>query len=223
MPRTHDAKGRSRKSTGDIRMAPLTSTTRPYFNKRIEVQFRWRTREMLESPALRVLSLSGHRILLRLELELCHHGGRDNGRLPCTYADFQEYGVHRHAIGPAIRECEALGFIRVTEHGRAGNAEFRLPNKFLLTYQPTDKIMGTDEWKRIKTMEEAEEIARMARNARAPKKTESQCRKTPVSVTESGTENGKSLPPKTGTTCLPPETDTTIDSIPAYRPSGLSR
>jgi hypothetical protein len=28
-----------------------------------------------------------------LEIELAHHGGNDNGRLPVTYEDFIEYGM----------------------------------------------------------------------------------------------------------------------------------
>ena len=84
--------------------------------------------EMLESPAFRVLSLSARRVLDRVEIEHAHHGGADNGRLPVTYDDFQRYGIDRHAIGPAIREACALGFLEVTERGRAGNAEFRSPS-----------------------------------------------------------------------------------------------
>jgi hypothetical protein len=38
--------------------------------------------EMLESPAYRALSLSGHRVLDRIEIEMAHHGGTDNGKLP---------------------------------------------------------------------------------------------------------------------------------------------
>ena len=48
-------------------------------------QFNWRLIEMLESPAFRVLSQSGHRVLARLEIELAHHGGNDNGKLPTTF------------------------------------------------------------------------------------------------------------------------------------------
>src|SRR5207342_1105739 len=97
-------------------------------------QFSARTVRMLESPAYRALSLSAHRVLSRIEVELGHHGGTDNGKLPVTYNDFQEYGVDRHSISAAIRECVALGFLEITEIGRAGNAEFRTPNKFRLTY-----------------------------------------------------------------------------------------
>jgi hypothetical protein len=64
-------------------------------------------------------------------------GGKENGKLPVTYRDFNEFGVCWDAIGPGIREVEALGFIRVTEEGRAGNGEWRKPNKFALTHLPT--------------------------------------------------------------------------------------
>jgi hypothetical protein len=68
--------------------------------------FAWRLIEMLESPAHRTLSLSARKILDRLEIELYRHGGKpeENGRLPCTFDHFVEFGIHRHAIGPAIRE-----------------------------------------------------------------------------------------------------------------------
>jgi hypothetical protein len=66
---------------------------------------------MLESPAYRVLIVAAHRVISRIEVELGHHRGNDNGKLPVTYDDFIEYGVAR-----------ILGFIRV-KHGRGGNAE----------------------------------------------------------------------------------------------------
>ena len=62
------------------------------------------------------------------------HGGNDNGRLPVTTEDFVEHRMHRTSVSPALRESEALGFIRITERGRGGNAEHRMPNKFFLTF-----------------------------------------------------------------------------------------
>ena len=78
---------------------------------------------MLESPAYRTLSLSARKVLDRLEIEFERHGRNplENGCLPCTYEDFVEYGIHRQAIPPAIREAVALGFIRITRKGSAGN------------------------------------------------------------------------------------------------------
>jgi hypothetical protein len=84
----------------------------PQRRTKISGQFAARLIEMLESPAFRVLSHSALRVLHRLEIELAHHGGLDNGNLPVTYDDFEEYGIDRHAIAPAIRETVALGFVR---------------------------------------------------------------------------------------------------------------
>src|SRR5258708_4857205 len=100
---------------------------------KISGQFSAHLVEMLESPAYRTLSLSARRVLDRIEIELAHHGGEDNGKLPITFDQFQEYGMDRHAIAPGIREAVALGFLDITEKGRAGNAEHRAPNLFRLT------------------------------------------------------------------------------------------
>jgi hypothetical protein len=126
--------------------------------------------EMMNSPAYRVLSLAAHRILSRLEIEFERHGRKpeENGNLPCTYDHFVEYGVHRLAIAPAIRELVALGFIQVTRKGSAGNAEYRQPTLFMLTYRPfgSHKYVGNG-WRRIGDMEEAEAVATAARSRSA--------------------------------------------------------
>jgi hypothetical protein len=141
-------------------------------HNKISGQFAARLIEMMESPAYRVLSLSAHRVLSRIEIEWAHHGGQDNGQLPVTFDDFAEYGVHRTAIGPALYELESLGFIVITEKGKmARAADYRRPNKFLLTSRPTNK--GADplhKWKRFKTMEEAAAVAEASRKLSAEKK-----------------------------------------------------
>ena len=143
--------------------------SRDYMRRnRIAEQFAPRTIRMLESPAYRALSLPAHRVLSRIEIELAHHGGRDNGKLPVTFDHFVEYGVRRHSVASAIRELEALGFIEVTEQGRAGNAEWRRPNKFRLTNSYVGRAQPTNEWARIKTDEDAKTIARAARARQAP-------------------------------------------------------
>jgi len=154
--------------------------SKSYIRKnKIAGQFSARTIEMLESPAFQILSLGAHRALARLEIEHAHHGGNDNGRLPVTFDQFVEFGIHRHAIAPALREISALGFVEITERGRAGNAEWRRPHKFRLTYRQVDRAAPTDEWKRIKTKEEAETVAQEARRPPWRKN------KTPVSVSAS--------------------------------------
>src|SRR5262249_23209924 len=78
----------------------------------------------------------------------------------------------------AIREVEELGFIE-THRGRGGNAEYRSPNLFRLTFEPTKDADPTNEWKRYaqgadpdtdaKMMVEAAAGAAMARKNQDPK------------------------------------------------------
>jgi hypothetical protein len=174
----------------------------------IKGQFAPRTIEMLRSAAYRVLSLSARRVLDRLEIELADHGGNENGRLPVTYADFHHYGIDRHAIPPAIREVEALGFVEITQRGRAGNAEFRSPNYFRLTYRHCGRNQSTDEWRLIGEAE-ALALARAAR--RASKKQKASVGKRPFSGGKTNTETLEAPVRETPTTVLVGETHTTLD------------
>jgi hypothetical protein len=134
-------------------------------NKMASNQWCARPLDLLESPAYKVLSRGAHQVMSRIEIELRHHGGRDNGKLPVTFDNFVEYGIHRHAIAPAIRELKAVGIIRAT-HGRAGNAEYRVPNRFFLTYaneRDGNKSPPPNDWRKVKTVEEAEFLVRAAR------------------------------------------------------------
>jgi hypothetical protein len=156
----------------------MRSPRRSYHRRnQFEGQFAGRLIRMLESPAYCVLSLSARRILDRIEIELAKHGGEDNDKLPVTYEHFVEYGIHRHAIAPAIRECEALGFLEATR-GQAGNREYRWPSKYRLTYRPVGRARPTHGWEHIQTLAEAKARARAARKTPA-RASENQCCKTP--------------------------------------------
>jgi hypothetical protein len=135
--------------------------------KAIDERFVARRLSMLESPAYRVLGLADRKVLDRIEIEHMQHGGQENGNLAVTYDQFGAYGIDRHAIGPAIRVVEALGFIQITERGRAGNREYRRPNRYRLTYCAAKDAMGngTHEWRGIETLEEAKRRAKAARSA----------------------------------------------------------
>lgn len=121
--------------------------------------------EMLESPAHRVLSKAATRVIERIEIELYRHGGKDNGRLPVTLADFERFGLDRHSVPPAIREAVALGFVEITVRGCAGNADFRRPNLYRLTFREAKGYPGDDgthEWRRIANDPNATEAANLA-------------------------------------------------------------
>jgi hypothetical protein len=183
------------RSGGERRDAGMVGAGRR--RNKISGQFSPKLIEMLESPAWNVLTRAGRKVIDRVEVELASHGGKDNGKLPVTYKDFVEFKIDRHAVKPAICEVVALGFVEVTRQGRAGNAEWRQPSLYRLTFRHADGIPGdgSHEWRRIKTIEEAREIKKLARepaNRREAKKALAKKNasggKNPVSVGVSPTE-----------------------------------
>jgi hypothetical protein len=140
-------------------------------------QFAARPIQMLESPAMRVLTLAERRALDRIEIEYAHHGGAHNGKLPITYADLERFGLHPNVVAPSLRALAALGFIEVTRKGYGGSAEVRAPSWYRLTYRPAWNATrrdgdGTHEYMAIKTVEEAAAIAKAARSRADPRNIE---------------------------------------------------
>jgi hypothetical protein len=138
-------------------------------------QWSARPLELMESPAYRVLSRAAHLAMSRIEIEQRHHGGRDDGRLPVTFQDFVDYGIHHSSVTPALRELQAVGIIRVTQRGRAGNAEHRSPNLFFLTFaneRDGTKSPPPHDWRKVETIEQAEQLVRAARVAKDPQAVE---------------------------------------------------
>jgi hypothetical protein len=88
---------------------------------------------------------------------------------PCTMEvapmpRWMEFGIHDHAVGPGLREVEALDFVEINR-GRAGNAEFRCPNLFRLTHRATKDKRETNEWRQIGSIAQAEKL--LAKRPRA--------------------------------------------------------
>jgi hypothetical protein len=135
------------------------------YRRRNRIAENWAShvRSMIESPAWSVLSLSARRLLDRLEIELLSHGARDNGRLPLTFDDLVEFGIHRASIAPAQREVEALGFAVITRRGHGGKSGSRQPNLWRITYLNGIGSEPTHEWRKLGTYDEARKIARVAR------------------------------------------------------------
>lgn len=144
-------------------------TAEPFGETRLPVNGHGGQSKQWSCPAYRALNLSEHRIIARIRIELAHHGGRDNGKLPVTFQNFRQYGVRWESIAPSIRAAEALGFIRVTRYGQASTGEFRIATLFALTHLPTndDQVAATDDWRKIETIEEAMAVAETARKAPA--------------------------------------------------------
>jgi len=116
------------------------------------------TREMRESPAWRYLPDTARRVLALFELEHMRCGGAKNGGLVLTYNAIAGEKVRRRSIALAVRQCEALGFLRITHRGGgpwAGGK--RRPSKYRLTYLVGTKKSPepTHEWRALKTESEA--------------------------------------------------------------------
>ncbi len=154
----HDRKGRS------------TTHEKWARNAKIDWPFAAIPWAMLESPAWLALSPNGRRVVDRLIVEHGHHGGKENGRLPCAYTDFVNAGVRDGSVSDAIREAIALGFIKVTERGRAGNGEFRRAAQYELTFLNKGPVKATHDWQRIETRDDAERISAAAREKIARRK-----------------------------------------------------
>jgi hypothetical protein len=127
-------------------------------------------RSMRESFAWQFLPDNARRVLDRLELEHMRHGGAENGKLICTYSDFAKAGIRRASIALALRQCQALGFLECTRRGWCSISEFRTPSLYRLTYVYGRREYGspTDEWSRVKSVEDALEALRRAASERHP-------------------------------------------------------
>jgi len=107
----------------------------------------WMTRDMLASPAMRALSLTGRRLLDFLLIENMNHAGTENGALMATKDQLMAIGLSRRLIADAIRENVFLGLVRV-ERGRLTRGGVKAPNLFRLTfYADKDGSPATNEWK----------------------------------------------------------------------------
>ena len=131
----------------------------------------WFTAEMLGSPAFRSMSRPAFLILMRLFLEHMAHAGTENGRLPVTQRQFEQYGIRKQSVPGAIAELEALGFAKRTDLGRKSFGEFEgRAARFRLTWLPVltsgDIQYATNEWRRFSDLKSAKRTVLEVRRRR---------------------------------------------------------
>lgn len=146
----------------------------------------WSTHEMLESGAMRTLSINGRRILDRIKLEHMAHGGLENGRLKVTWLDFEKYGVSPRLIGKSILEAVAVGLLAIEQPGRRVHGkDMGASAQYRLTYLPVSDAGSfcppTNEWKRFGCNVKAAKAAIMA-NERKSGNGKSKCKFQPWSM-----------------------------------------
>lgn len=163
------------------------------------------TKEMRESWPWRLLPDNARRVLDRLEVEHMRNGGAENGKLVCTYSQFEEWGLRRQSIALAIRQAVALRFLEIPRKGFRTSAEFRAPSLYRLTYVHSSdaKLLGgpTHDWRRFKHERDAREAleraASKADEARAEWRAAKERRaRTRVSGCANATKQGAKSPPK---------------------------
>lgn len=114
------------------------------------------------SCAWKMLSLAATQVFWRLNIEHMDHGGRENGRLPCTYSNFEAYGVRRKSISKALDELQALGFIEIIRKGHLRpEGQSGAPTLYRITCLPVYNSDGldrpTNEWRRFDSIEAAKQ------------------------------------------------------------------
>jgi hypothetical protein len=115
---------------------------------------------MLESPAWRALPDGAKAVIERIEIEHMYHGGTENGRLPVTYADFEQHGARRKSIKFYLMVAEALGFIDCTEAGNAGAGHTRRAARYALTWiDRYDGAPRSNRWRTVETLADARRVA----------------------------------------------------------------
>jgi hypothetical protein len=87
--------------------------------------------------------------------EHADQGGLENGALLVPYDMLQARGIRRGNILNAIIEAEALGILDPTRGARTYGSR-KEPSRYRLTWLGTpDGLSATNEWKSIKTDDEA--------------------------------------------------------------------
>lgn len=146
---------------------------------KVQGSFVPRRLEMLQSPAWQAAPRPMKDWLEVLEIEHMRHKGCANGHLFKSYTQFIAAGFNRNTVSEMSRVAEALGFVKVNRETGVGSRDLRDACAYTLTYLPTGAgrdVVPTDDWRRVKTAEQAERIVAEARSKRKKPTTEKQRR-----------------------------------------------
>jgi hypothetical protein len=113
-------------------------------------------RDLLVSPAWLAMSHQCRKLVDALMTEWANHGGEENGNLKVPYDQLQTRGLRRETILDTIFEAKALGIIQPAR-GQRSYGSRRAPSVYRLTWlgTPQNGLTATNEWRAIKTKEQA--------------------------------------------------------------------
>jgi len=112
-------------------------------------------RDLLISPGWLAMSVQCRKLVDALMAEHADHGGVKNGNLKAPYDMLQARGMRRGTILNAVVEAKALGIIDPRRGVRSYGSR-KAPSEYRLTWLGTpDGLTPTNEWKAIKSDEQA--------------------------------------------------------------------
>ena len=120
-------------------------------------------RDLLASPAWLTMSHQCRKFVDALMTEWADHGGIENGNLKAPYDQLQRRGLRRETVLDAVVEAKALGIVHPVR-GQRSYGSRRYASVYRLTWlgTPQNGLTATNEWRAIKTKEEAEARVRNA-------------------------------------------------------------
>ncbi|MCK8779061.1 hypothetical protein M0654_03585 [Rhizobium sp. NTR19] len=144
-------------------------------NKRWQVEGAWvpKRLDLLQSAAWRNAPRALKALLEVLEIEHMRKKGSANGELFFSYPQFVAAGFNRTTVSSMTKLGEALGLLKVNRETGVGRQDLHDACAYTLTYLPTGiigNLAPTDDWKRIKTDEQALLIVQRMRERKASRK-----------------------------------------------------
>ena len=127
--------------------------------------------DVYESPAFK--ALSPHDVMAYLAF-LRELKGYNNGDLSLPLSRARDHGIKHHiTLARSLRALCAVGLVALTRKGGCTKGGQRLPSLYRVTDRPCvdvpakhlEAMPETNEWKRIKTIEQAEQLIQTAEDA----------------------------------------------------------
>jgi hypothetical protein len=142
-------------------------------------------RDLIESDAWKVQSLTCRRLIDFLMLEHMAHGGKENGALVATRRQLEDFGLRRNSIAGAIREAERLGLAHCDHGGH------RVASRFTLTWLPHhDGGPPSNRWREYRPSQKPQVPANKRPRRKAPETATKKAPETATITAFEGPRNG---------------------------------
>lgn len=144
-------------------------------SKKWTVEGSWipRRLDVLQSAAWRNAPRALKSLLEILEIEHMRRKGSANGELFKSYPQFVKEGFNRTTVSDMTKLGEHLGLLKVNRETGVGSPDLKDACAYTLTYLPTGiigNVAPTDEWRRIRTDDQAKAIIENLRHRKVSRR-----------------------------------------------------